>query len=124
MGAAHLRGKLETLKKEYVDMQAKLQELEVASEQADVSKEDVEKRVAKAHSDLVESRKKAKDINEELTKVGQLLSSNKPKKPSSRPTSGKADSNQLPRIDQRQPNTAREHRLGSGGSAGKAAENV
>merc|ERR1712048_915654 len=112
MGAAHLRGKLETLKKEYVDMQAKLQELEVASEQADKSREDVEKRVEKAHSDLVESRKKAKDINEELTKVGQLLNATRSKKPASRPTSGtKGDGTHLPRIDQqRAPNTAREYR--------------
>jgi len=119
--AQELQGKMADLKAQYEEQEAKLQEIEDLKLDSNKATLALDEKILRAKEELSESRRKAKEINEELTKVGQFLM-NKPRKPPSRPTSGKGDADlgKLPRLDQKAPNTAREHRPDSGGSRGKA----
>jgi len=119
--AQELKAKMADLRAQCEEQEAKMQEIEDMKTEANKASLALDEKIRGAKEELSESRRRAKEINEELTKVGQFLM-NKPRKPPSRPTSGKgdADPGKLPRLDQKAPNTAREYRPDSGGSRGKA----
>ena len=80
--------------------------------------------MTKAEKELTDSRRKAKEINDELSRVGAFLS--RPRRPSSRPgsgnnTAGTKGAAPLPPIGQKAPNTAREHRPESGNRQARPA---
>mmetsp|Transcript_101789 Transcript_101789/g.287105 ORF Transcript_101789/g.287105 Transcript_101789/m.287105 type:complete len:729 (+) Transcript_101789:200-2386(+) len=107
--AKELRAELGCAKPNYQDLVAMLESKAGKLEEVERQIELTNKQVAKASADLVESRRKAKSINEELARVGTFLLS-RPSKAPSRPISGKkGEIAHLPRID-RMPLTAREHR--------------
>jgi hypothetical protein len=72
----------------------------------------VDEQLASSDKELVASRKKAKEINDELTRVSQFLQ--RPRRPASRPASGKTAKEQLPPIGQKPPNSARGAANGGG----------
>eukprot|EP00927_Polykrikos_kofoidii_P039113 TRINITY_DN33544_c0_g1_i1.p1 TRINITY_DN33544_c0_g1~~TRINITY_DN33544_c0_g1_i1.p1 ORF type:complete len:739 (+),score=207.73 TRINITY_DN33544_c0_g1_i1:150-2366(+) len=121
---AELEPQLQSLKMENQAATERLQELERKAEEQEALLKERDRQHAKVQAELVESRRKARDINEELARVGAFLLSKPRKTRPSSGTKGERDGPLLPRIDLKMPNTARElrsvDRPESGGARSKA----
>merc|ERR1719375_761833 len=91
---------LEALKKEREEAKGAIEEVEGRLEAAGYAVQDVEKRKDGIRHELEQSRRKARDIGDELSKVGVYIASHQPKRTrsGSRPQSGNSN-DKLPRID-------------------------
>jgi hypothetical protein len=103
---ARVAAELENLRQQRVDMTGTLEGLQNRVENSAWAVKDRERQIETITQELDQSRKKAKDIGEELAKVGIFITSHQPRKNSrggtdSRPRSGsqKGGDVGLPRID-------------------------
>jgi len=118
--AERLKGELEGVKKEVDTSAAKVAALESQIDEAGGIIKDKQKMFESLLAELEDSRRKAKDIGDELAKVGIFLQSTAPRK-QSRPRSGaKADS--LPKLG-KEPGRPMSGRGGSKGGGGRSAWN-
>jgi len=117
-----LKGELEAVKKQYNEAVAKAENLGGQIEEANAEIANRDRQLNSLVAELEQSRQKARDIGEELAKVGIFLQSATPKQKGSRPRSGaKAkDDGTLPKIG-KEPGRPQSGRSGSKGTAPKQA---
>merc|ERR1719326_1940612 len=121
--AERLRGELELVRKDLQLQKDKAEALEHQITEAGSFIEDRKQKFDNLVAELEESRRKARDIGEELAKVGIFLQNAAPRK-QSRPRSGaKADPNVLPKLGKEPGRPMSGTRGGSKGGAPKAAWN-
>jgi len=103
--AEKLQAELERVKEQHAAALAEVSALEAQVSDAGYLVQEREKAITDTIAELDDSRKKAKDIAEELAKVGLFLQNATPKKPASRPRSGakSGDADKLPKINTGRP---------------------
>jgi len=96
-----LRKEMEEMKAATKSMTKRMEEAESELKKKNEAHQLREMDLGKIRKELDDSKRKAKDINEELAKVGQFLAATPPRraKSPSRDKRGSNDTNQLPRID-------------------------